>query len=52
LLGLAGTVGAENIDPLDDASQYAWAENAGWIDAEPAGDGGPGVEVAESPTSS
>jgi hypothetical protein len=44
---VAGAALAENVDPLDDASQYAWAENAGWIDAEPSGDGGPGVEVGD-----
>ena len=31
---------AENIDPDNDDSQYAWAENVGWINAEPGGDGG------------
>lgn len=36
---------AENIDPAGDDSRYAWAENAGWINAEPSGDGGPGVQV-------
>jgi len=36
---------AENIDPDGDGSQFAWAENVGWINAEPSGDGGPGVQV-------
>jgi parallel beta-helix repeat protein/predicted outer membrane repeat protein len=36
---------AENIDPYDDGSQYAWGENAGWLNFEPGGDGGPGVAV-------
>ena len=39
---------AENIDPNNDASQYAYGENVGWVNAEPLGDGGPGVEVEES----
>src|SRR4029434_8427813 len=39
---------AENIDPADDTSQYAWAENIGWLNAEPSGDGGPGVQVGDS----
>ncbi|HUT29490.1 MAG TPA: hypothetical protein VMX13_06845 [Sedimentisphaerales bacterium] len=26
---------AENIDPCDDDSQYAWAENVGWVNFEP-----------------
>ena len=45
--GLA-TDRAENIDPADDASQYAYAENAGWLNAEPSGNGGPGVQVGDS----
>ena len=36
---------AENIDPNHDGSQYAYGENVGWLNAEPSGDGGPGVEV-------
>jgi hypothetical protein len=39
---------AENIDPDDDGSQYAYGENVGWLNAEPLGDGGPGVEVEDS----
>lgn len=36
---------AENVDPANDDSQYAYAENIGWMNAEPSGDGGPGVQV-------
>jgi hypothetical protein len=36
---------AENIDPGSDDSQYAWGENVGWLNAEPQGEGGPGVQV-------
>ncbi|MDY6842498.1 MAG: hypothetical protein SVW57_00210 [Thermodesulfobacteriota bacterium] len=36
---------AENIDPNDDGSQYAYGENVGWFNAEPLGNGGPGVKV-------
>jgi hypothetical protein len=36
---------AENIDPASTDEQYAYCENAGWINAEPLGDSGPGVEV-------
>jgi hypothetical protein len=39
---------AENIDPNNNGSQYAWAENLGWINLEPSGPGGPGVEVTDS----
>ncbi len=35
----------ENIDPDDDGSQYAFSENEGWINGEPAGNGGPGMQV-------
>jgi len=36
---------AENIDPDNDNSQYAWGENVGWLNAEPGGDGMWGVQV-------
>ena len=43
-----GVVGAaENIDPTDSGEQYAWCENTGWLNAEPGGNGGPGVLVAD-----
>jgi len=38
---------AENIDPGEDEHQYAWGENVGWINAEPSGNAGPGVEVQD-----
>jgi len=38
---------AENIDPLDDGSQFAWGENVGWVNAEPGGDGADGVQVSD-----
>lgn len=38
--------GAGNIDPFMDGSQYAWAENVGWINFEPVL--GPGVTVDAS----
>lgn len=38
---------ADNIDPNDDGSQYAYGENIGWLNAEPSGDGGPGIEVGD-----
>ena len=41
------TVHAENTDPADDGSQWAWAENVGWINGEPDGDGGPGLQVED-----
>jgi len=37
---------AENIDPNNTQAQYAWGENVGWINAEPQGNGGPGVTVS------
>ena len=47
-LVLASSVGAllaENVDPDNDDSQRAWAENVGWINVEPANCGGCGVQV-------
>lgn len=41
----ATLVAAENIDPANDGSQYAYGENVGWLNAEPLGDGGSGVQV-------
>lgn len=40
-----GSLCAENIDPASDDHQYTWGENVGWLNAEPSGDGGDGVEV-------
>jgi hypothetical protein len=39
---------AENIDPYDDGSRYAYGENIGWMNAKPLGDGGDGVEVGHT----
>lgn len=48
VMGIVGAiVFAENIDPLNDGSQYAYAENVGWLSAEPSGNGGPGIQVAD-----
>ena len=47
LLGaVVSVVAAETIDPVNDNSQFAWGENVGWINAEPSGNGGPGVTVS------
>jgi hypothetical protein len=43
---LAGAVFGETIDPANDNSQYAFGENAGWLDAEPNGNGGDGLTVS------
>lgn len=37
---------AETVDPELNGSRYAWSETTGWINAEPRGDGGPGVHIA------
>lgn len=42
----AGLTRAENIDPYEDDSQYAWGENVGWINFEP--NQGDGVQVSSS----
>ena len=39
---------AENIDPNNDGSKYAWSENLGWLNARPGGPSGPGVQVGDS----
>jgi len=41
------SVQAENIDPDNDDSQYGWAENVGWVNAEPSGCSDCGVEVSD-----
>ena len=46
-LAISSPLIAENIDPVGDDSQYAYGENIGWLNAEPSGDGGPGVEVSD-----
>ena len=43
-----GVAFAENIDPVNDGSKYAWAENLGWINFQPSGPGGPGVLVSDA----
>jgi hypothetical protein len=39
---------AETIDPTEDDSQYAYGENIGWLNAEPGGDGGNGIQVSDT----
>ena len=48
LLWAGGAAIAENIDPAADGSQYAWGENIGRLNAEPQGEGGPGLAVSDS----
>lgn len=43
-----GAARAENIDPEDYGSRYAYGENVGWLDFQPGGPGGYGAEVADS----
>ncbi len=38
---------SDNVDPANSGAQYAWGENIGWLNAEPRGDGGPGVFVED-----
>ena len=45
--GAVPTLAQENIDPAGSGAQYAWTENAGWLNAEPAGNAGPGAEVGD-----
>jgi len=48
ILLTGGVAFAENIDPGSDGSKFAWAENLGWVNAQPSGPGGPGVQVSDS----
>jgi hypothetical protein len=43
IAAFGGLVFAENIDPYEDGSQYAWGENVGWFNFEPSQ--GNGVHV-------
>lgn len=43
----SGIALAENIDPNNDESQYAYGEKVGWLNTESLGDGGSGVEVED-----
>jgi hypothetical protein len=45
LVALGGAVLAENIDPSNDNSQFAYGENVGWLNAEPSNCSGCGVQV-------
>jgi uncharacterized repeat protein (TIGR01451 family) len=38
----------ENMDPGDSGAQYAWSETLGWLNLEPGGDGGSGLEVTDT----
>src|SRR5262249_9114485 len=51
LLALGGATSAsaaENIDPGGTGAQFAYVANAGWWNAEPSGNGGPGINVTDS----
>jgi CSLREA domain-containing protein len=45
---LAVNVSAENIDPANVGDQYAWGENVGWINAEPANCSNCGMQVNDT----
>jgi hypothetical protein len=44
---LASTARAENVNPHNDDSKYAYAENLGWINAQPQGPGAQGMQVSD-----
>jgi hypothetical protein len=46
LLLMTASARAENIDPFDEGSQYAYGENVGWLNFEPSQ--GPGVTVSDT----
>ena len=45
-LAAAAAALAENVDPQNNNSQFAYGENVGWINAEPNVTGNPGVQVS------
>ena len=45
LIMKAPCVWTETIDPANSGEQFAWSENISWLNAEPLGNGGPGVAV-------
>ncbi len=49
MVSLSGTLALamDNIDPTGRGAQFAWGEHTGWLNAEPGGDGGPGVFVED-----
>ena len=47
-MGIGAVYAAENIDPDNDGSQYAYGENVGWVNFEPGGDGGSGAEETDT----
>lgn len=48
VLWSCGAALAENVDPAADGSQHAWGEHIGWLNAEPQGEGGPGIQVSDT----
>jgi hypothetical protein len=42
---------AETIDPSATGARFAYSENAGWVNAEPLGNGGPGMHISSGPVS-
>jgi len=46
--GLGTPTISDTIDPSSTGRQYAYQENAGWLDAEPLGDGGPGASIFQT----
>lgn len=47
----AGPLSAEDVDPDDNGAQYAHGANFGWINAEPLGNGGPGMSLTDTEAS-
>jgi len=44
-LAITQVQAADTIDSGNNGSQYAWSESSGWLNAEPEGDGGSGMQV-------
>ena len=48
MLACSGSLLAENVDPDSLGFHWGWSENAGWVDAQPNGDGGQGLHANDS----
>jgi hypothetical protein len=47
VLAAGSSVWPDNINPGNNGSRMAYSENAGWINAQPLGPGGPGMQVGD-----
>lgn len=48
LSACSGILLAENVDPDSLGLHWAWSENSGWVDAQPNGNGGQGLQASDT----